>query len=159
MRLRSIGIGFLLVMFAALLWAQSDRASITGTVKDSSSAVLPGVQVLVTNVDTNEEQTTTTDAAGFYRVGNLPIGNYTVRFSKDRFKTLDREGVTLLISQIAEIDAQLQIGAKSETVEVTSAAPVLQTSDAVVSANLDNQAVTDLPLNVQGSRNLSNFMF
>src|SRR5208282_2133318 len=159
MKSRNIVGALVLVLFAALLWAQSDLATITGTVKDPSSAVLPGAQILVTNVGTNEVQTTTTDAAGFYRVGDLPIGNYTISFSKKGFKTLDRKGITLLISQVAEINATLPVGGMHETVEVSGAAPILQTADAVVSTNLTNDAVSELPLNVQGSRNLSNFMF
>jgi hypothetical protein len=141
------------------IFAQSDRASITGTVKDPTSAVLPGVQVRVVNVGTNQTQTTVTDAQGFYRVINLPIGEYAVNFSRTGFKSVERTGITLLISQMAEIDAVLQVGAAAETIEVSGQAPVLQTTDSVVSTNLNNQAVSELPLNVQGSRNLSNFMF
>ena len=89
------------------LFAQSDRATITGTVKDPSSAVLPGVRVQVINTGTDAMQTTATDAQGFYRVENLPVGTYTVSFSAAGFKTLERKGITLLISQVAEIDASL----------------------------------------------------
>jgi len=142
-----------------LLFAQSDRATITGTVKDPSSAVLPGVQVRVTNVGTNDVQVAITDNTGSFRVGNLPIGDYAVSFSKEGFKTLDRRGITLLISQVAEINAALQVGAKNETVEVTGQAPILQTEDAGVSTNLTNEAVSELPLNAQGSRTLAGFMF
>jgi hypothetical protein len=141
------------------LFAQSDRATITGTVRDTSSALVPGVQVLVNNTGTNATEATTTDSAGEYRVGNLPIGSYTVSFSRAGFRTLERKGISLLISQVAEIDATLQIGETSETVEVTSAAPILQAEDSTLSTNLNNKAVSELPLNVQGSRNLSNFMF
>ncbi|MGD0914586.1 MAG: carboxypeptidase-like regulatory domain-containing protein, partial [Terracidiphilus sp.] len=84
------------------LFAQSDRATITGTVKDPSSAVLPGVRVQVINTGTDAMQTTATDAQGFYRVENLPVGTYTVSFSAAGFKTLERKGITLLISQVAE---------------------------------------------------------
>lgn len=150
---------FLALAMAAPLCAQSDRATIVGTVKDASSAVIPGVQVRVTNVGTNAVVNTTTDHAGFYRAINLPIGSYNVSFSRSGFKTFDLKGITLLISQVAEIDATLQVGGTTETVEVTSAAPILQTEDSTLSANLNNEAVSELPLNVQGSRNLSNFMF
>lgn len=149
----------LILALATVAFAQSDRATITGTVKDVTSAVLPGVRVRVANIGTNYVQTTTTDNDGVYRVGNLPIGDYTVNFSKDGFKSLDRKGLTLLVSQVAAIDAVLQVGTKSETVEVTAAAPVLQSEDAAVSTNLTNEAVSALPINVQGSRNLSQFMF
>jgi len=144
---------------AGPMFAQSDRATIAGTVKDSSSAVLPGVLVRVTNTGTNEVQTATTDPTGSYRLGNLAVGNYTVSFVKSGFKTLERKGVVLLISQVAEIDAGLQVGGTTETVEVTTENPILQTEDAAVSTNLNAEAVSELPLNVQGSRNLSNFIF
>src|ERR1700733_12156833 len=150
---------FIALGMAGSMFAQSDRATITGTVKDASSAVLPGVQIHVTNQGTDEVQTTTTDNAGSYRVGNLPVGNYVVTFSKNGFKTLDRKGITLLISQVEEIDVALQVGGATETVEVISSSPILQTEDSAVSTNLNGEAVSELPLNVQGSRNLSNFIF
>ena len=115
--------------------------------------------VRITNLGTNEVKTAITDGSGLYRVGNLTIGNYAVSFSRSGFKTLDRKGITLLTSQVAEIDAVLEVGGATESVEVTSAAPILQTEDSTLSANLNNEAVSELPLNVQGSRNLSNFMF
>jgi hypothetical protein len=149
----------LALAMAVPIFAQSDRATIVGTVKDASSAVIPGVQVTATNVGTGEVRTTTTDNAGFYRVQNLPIGHYSVSFSKNGFETLERQGLTLLISQVAEIDVTLQVGATTETVEVTAATPILQADDSQVSTNLDAEAETELPLNVQGSRNLSNFIF
>ena len=144
---------------AGALHAQSDRGAITGTVKDASSAVVPGVEVRVTNPATNETWTAASDNLGIYRVENLPVGTYTVSFAKAGFKNLDRPGVTLLIGQVAEIDASLQVGGATETVEVSGAPPLLQTQDSTVSSNLDSQAVSELPLNVQGSRNLSNFIF
>lgn len=144
---------------AAPLFAQSDRASITGTVKDASSAVVPGVEVRVTNLGTNVMQTTLTDNAGLYRVENLPIGRYAVSFAKTGFKRLDHGNITLLISQVAEVDVTLEVGSTTETVEVTTAPPILQTENTTVSTNLNSEAVSELPLNVQGSRNLSNFIF
>ena len=139
--------------------AQSDRATITGTVRDSSQAVLPGVQVTVTNTGTNRIVVMTTNSTGAFQVGGLPIGNYAVSFSKAGFKTFERKGITLLISQVVELDPVLQVGGSTETVVVTSAAPLLQTENTAVGTNLDSEAVSELPLNVQGSRNLSNFIF
>jgi len=154
---------FFVALFVCALatsaFAQSDLATIAGTVKDSSSAVLPGVQVKIVNTGTNNTKTVVTDATGFYRVGQLPIGTYALTFSKAGFKTLERKGVTLMISQVVSIDAELNVGGSTEVVEVTAAPPILQTEDAAISTNLNNEAVSELPLNVQGSRNLSNFMF
>lgn len=149
----------LVLTLAATAWAQSDLATVAGTVKDSTLAVLPGVQVKIVNTGTNESRMAVTDAAGFYRIGQLPIGNYTMTLSKAGFRPLERKGLTLMISQVAEIDGTLIVGGSTETVEVTAAPPILQTEDASISTNLNNEAVSELPLNVQGSRNLSNFMF
>ncbi|MDR3762792.1 MAG: carboxypeptidase regulatory-like domain-containing protein [Acidobacteriota bacterium] len=158
-RVQALACLLVLLLCCGTLLAQSDRATITGTVKDATSAVLPGVQVRITNTGTNDTQITTTDSLGNYRAGNLPIGDYMVTFSRDGFKSFERKGLRLLTSQVAEIDATLQVGSAAQVVEVTAATPVLQTEDAVVSTNLTNEAVAELPMNVQGSRNLSNFMF
>jgi hypothetical protein len=156
---RSLALLLFCVFLTALACAQSDRASINGVVKDPSSAVLPGVQVRAINIETNATQTTTTDNQGFYKIINLPIGSYTITFSKDGFRPVERKRITLLISQVAEISVALPVGGTTETVEVTGETPILQTTDPSVSTNLDNKAVSELPLNVQGSRNLSNFIF
>ena len=153
------GIVLVCCAMAATAFAQSDRATIAGTVKDTTSGVLPGVQVTVTNVGTDQAEVATTDNMGYYRVGNLSVGAYKVSFAKPGYKDLERTGLTLLISQVAEIDATLQVGGATETVEVSSAAPILQTEDSSVSTNLNSDAVSELPLNVAGSRNLSNFIF
>jgi hypothetical protein len=154
---------FLLVSIALFMagsvFAQSDRATITGTVTDVNSAVVPATRVVVTNVGTGVAITTTTDNYGLYIVGNLPIGSYMVSFTKGGFKILDRKGITLLIGQVAEIDAALEVGGATETVEVTGEAPILQTEDSVQSTNLTGEAVSELPLNVNGARTLANFMF
>lgn len=152
-------LGLFALAIAPPIFAQSDRATIVGTIKDSLSAVIPGVQVQVTNVGTNAVENTTTDSTGFYRVGNLPVGSYAVSFTKAGFKTVERKGLTLLVSQVAEVNAMLQVGGATETVEVTSATPILQSDDSQVSSNLNAEAQAELPLNVSGSRNLSNFIF
>jgi hypothetical protein len=155
----------LFVFLALIPWrcpfAQSDRATIVGTVKDAAAAVsdpaCKGAR------DQRGHQRSRDHDHGQHRLlpgnGNLPIGSYTVSIAKAGFKTLERKGITLLISQVAEIDATLQVGGATESVVVTSAAPILQTEDSTLSSNLNGEAVSELPLNVQGSRNLSNFMF
>lgn len=159
MRINRVVTILLLILSAAVLWAQSDRATINGQVKDATGAVVPGVEVTVTNVGTNEVRKVTTNDIGLYTIPNLPIGTYSLSLAKAGFKSFERKGLTLAVSQVAEIDVVLTTGAVSEVIEVNTAPPVLQTEDSTVSANLNNQAVTELPLNVSGSRNLSNFMF
>lgn len=159
MKKKGIIAGLLLILSAAVLWSQSDLATINGQVKDASGAVVPGVQVTVTNTGTNEVRVLSTSDTGLYSVPDLPVGTYRLSFAKAGFKTFERRGLILAVSQVAEINVVLAMGAVSEVVEVTSAPPVLQTEDSTVSSNLNNQAVSELPLNVSGSRNLSNFMF
>jgi hypothetical protein len=150
---------FISALAGAPILAQSDRAAITGTVKDVTSAVIPGVQVRVTDIGTNVTQTVTTDNGGLYRVGNLPIGSYKVQFFHVGFKTLDRTGITLLIGQVVEMNVSLAAGSTSETVQVTGEPSQLETETTSIGTNLNAQAVSELPENVQGSRNLSNFLF
>lgn len=139
--------------------AQSDRASITGTVKDASGAVIADAKIVVTNVATNTATTTTTNNLGTYTVLNLPIGQYQLTVSKNGFGTYDRTGIGLSISQVAELNVVLKVGGTAETVTISEDAPLLQTQTDSISTNLRNEAITELPLNVQGGRNLSNFMF
>src|SRR5689334_13561868 len=159
--MKSIGWRLLLIVLLCRLpvAAQSDRASITGVVQDSSGAVAPGVSVVATNVDTGAQVKTTTNDLGLYNLLNLPIGSYKVAFSKSGFKTFEREGLVLLVSQVAQVDVALQIGTTSEAIVVTANSPILQTQTSGLSTNLTNDAVTDLPLSVEGGRSLSAFMF
>ncbi len=158
MKSRLFALGLTLFLTAGLA-AQSDRASITGTVKDATGAVIPEVEVTATNVATNVQSSATTNNLGLYSILNLPIGQYTLKFSRTGFKTYERKGLTLLVSHIAEIDATLDVGAVAETVIVTEDAPVLQTQTAALTTNMRSAVVSELPLNVQGGRNLSSFMF
>ena len=149
-----------MVTLATVALAQSDRASITGTVTDQSGAVVPNVQVTATNVGTNVSSSATTNSQGLYTILNLPIGQYTLTFSKNGFSKFERKGITLLVTQIAEINARLNVGAASEVVTVVENASVLQTETAAIGTNLTNNVVSELPLNVgNGGRNLSSFMF
>jgi hypothetical protein len=153
----SLSLVLFLLLGAAL--AQSDRASITGTVKDSSGAVVSGVTVTVTNDGTNLLSSATTNSLGIYSILNLPIGQYTIKFTKSGFAVNERNGIVLQVSQRAEIDSVLKVGAASEVVMVTEDAPVLQTQSASLTTNLTNSVVTELPLNVQGGRNITAFLF
>jgi len=148
-----------LLLTAGEMLAQSDRAAITGTIKDSSGAVVPGAQVTVTNAGDDIDASTTTNAMGVYSALNLPIGRYRLACSKEGFKKYERSDINLTISQVAEIDAVLIIGPSTETVAVTRDAPLLQTQTSTISTNLGNAAISELPLNVQGGRNLAAFMF
>jgi hypothetical protein len=139
--------------------AQSDRATITGTVKDASGALVQGARLTATDVNNNLRSTGGTNGAGRFTLLDLPIGQYTLVCTKDGFERYTRSGLHLAISEASEIDIVLTIGSKAEAVTVIGDASQLQTQTSSISTNLDNAAVTELPLNVQGGRNLSAFMF
>jgi Carboxypeptidase regulatory-like domain len=155
---------FALLLFASLLssvslLAQTDRATIVGTVTDSSGAVIPGVNVAATNTQTKVETTATTNDTGFYRILNLPIGEYSISFTKQDFQTLERKGIDLSIGQVAEINVSLAIGKLAQAVQVTAAAPILQSQTSDLGSTMGNQAVNDLPLDITGGRELENFAY
>ena len=149
----------LLLSAVGELLAQSDRASITGTIKDSSGAVIQGVQVSVTDHENTFSENALTNKFGVYRVLNLPIGQYTLMCAKTGFKTYERSGINLAISQAAEINIVLPVATKEETIEVTRDAALLDTQTSSISTGVGNEAVNELPLNVQGGRLLSTFIF
>jgi L-alanine-DL-glutamate epimerase-like enolase superfamily enzyme len=108
------------------LLAQGDRGVITGTVKDSSGAVMPGAQVTAIHSATNVSYKANTTASGDFTVPSLPVGAYQVRIECQGFKTNVRENVMLTAGGTLRVDAQLEVGAMQQTVEVTANAQMLQ---------------------------------
>ena len=127
--------------------AQQSTADILGTVTDPDGSVVPSALVLVQNVETQATRTTQTDIDGAYVVNDLAVGNYSVTITAKGFKTFAVPSLALSGSDRARVDAQLQIGEVSQTVSVGGQAPALQTDTAVMSQNINNTAVQDLPLN------------
>ncbi|HET8549217.1 MAG TPA: carboxypeptidase regulatory-like domain-containing protein, partial [Bryobacteraceae bacterium] len=151
----------LLVLLATVLvtWAQQDRGTFTGTVTDQSGSLVPNVKVTVVNTETNATYETVTNEVGQYRVPNLPIGTYRLTFESSGFKAHVREGVTLNIAAVTRIDAVMQVGATSESIEVTAEAPLLQTETPEVGTVLNTRQVVDLPLGFGGGRYAENFAY
>ena len=147
------------VVLATTLFGQGDRGTFTGTVTDPAGAVVPNVRLSVINTQTNATFRTVTNEAGQYTIPNLPVGQYRIRFEADGFKATVREGLTLNVAQVARIDAALQVGSVSESVEVTAEAPLLQTQTPEVGTLLNNRTVTDLPLGFSGGRYAENFAY
>jgi len=107
--------------------SQSRTGSIVGTVTDTSGAVVPGTTVRVTNVRTGEVVTEMTGNVGEYVALNLLYGEYKVTAEKPGFKTAMRPGLTLQIGQTLKMDLTLEPGAVTQNVQVTGAAPLLDT--------------------------------
>jgi len=131
--------------------AQSDRATIVGTVTDPTGAVTPGAKVKAVNLATNVERATETTAAGDYTVPQLTIGTYRGEITAPGFKTFVRPDVILTAGITVRVDAALTVGAISESVSVTGKIQALQTDSSRVATAITNRFVEDLPLVVGGA--------
>ena len=139
-----VGVAFLCL---TPLYAQVDTGSITGTVTDTSGAVVSGARVTLINVDTGTALTTTTGSDGVYKFSPVRIGTYKLDTSSQGFKTVTQAGIKVDVGANVVVDFSLNPGSTTETVEVTAAAPVLQTQDASVGQVVDQRNVNNLPLN------------
>lgn len=126
--------------------AQVLYGSVTGTVTDQSGAIVPTAQVTVTNEATGLKRQTTTDAAGTYRVLDLPQGNYTIDVAANGFKPLKMTNISVAIGQVNAQDLQLQVGTSTQEVTVEGAIEVMQTQKADVHTEITSYAVQNLPL-------------
>jgi hypothetical protein len=149
---------FLLLGFSVALWAQSDRGAIKGTVTDPTGAVVPGVEVVAVNLNTGVRTTAPSNEVGLYSILNLPVGTYSITFSREGFKKFDRTGIQLAVAQVIQLDVVLQMGSTSEHVTVTGDVPMLQTATSEVGTNLKSSVVQDLPLS-GGSRQMEMFAY
>src|SRR5579862_8048148 len=131
----------------AAAFAQDNTASISGQVLDASGAAVPGARVVVHHVQTGQDRATSTAESGNYTVPLLPVGDYEVTAEHDGFKKSVQTGITLQIDQHARVDFQLQVGAASDSIQVTSEMPLTQTDTSSVGSVIDNQKVTEMPLN------------
>ena len=135
--------------FAGVLtpaWCQEVTAGIVGTISDPSGAPIKGGAVTATDTDRGTMWTAITSDSGSYSLLRLPVGTYTVKVTAPGFQSAQQSSVTLVLNQTARIDVQLKVGKVSETVEVSGAAPVLQTESTEVSTLLDSNTLTSLPL-------------
>src|SRR5262245_4616774 len=106
--------------------AQEFRGAVTGRIVDASGAVLPGVTVTATNVATNVVSTRTSNAEGFYAVGYLTPGTYTVVAELSGFKKLSRGGIEIRVGDRLVLDLRMELGAMEETVTVLAGSPLLE---------------------------------
>src|ERR1700728_4040695 len=115
------------LIFPALSPAQQVTAAITGRVTDASGATVPGANVVATDKDRGTEWPTTTNADGVYNLPRLPIGSYSLKVEHAGFQVSQVQSIVLDMNQVARIDVALQVGNVTQTVEVPSSAPLLQT--------------------------------
>src|SRR5437764_11323432 len=109
--------------------AQNVNATINGIITDPSGAGIAGARVTARDLDRGTVFPTVTANDGAYSLPRLPIGRYQVRVESSGFQSAVQSNIVLVLNQVAKVDLQLQVGSTSSTVEVTSAAPVLQTEN------------------------------
>src|SRR5229473_8460209 len=136
-----------LLCSAAPLRAQVDAGSILGTVSDASGGSVRGATVTLTNEGTNASLATTTSADGTYKFSPVRIGSYKITATLQGFQTITQRNVVVNVGQDVVVDFTLKPGSVSETVEVASTIPVLETQDASVGQVIDSRNVDSLPLN------------
>ncbi len=148
----------LLTCFCASLWAQEFRATITGRLTDESGGAIPGATVQATNIDTNEVASATSDAQGVYTIPFLRPGSYTLTAESTGFKKYNRGGITLQVSQTAGVNITMEVGAVTESVNVTAETPLLETEKADRGGVVTTQQVEELPLNARNPYLLGSMM-
>jgi hypothetical protein len=144
-------IAIFIVLVAALLATSSalaqSTATVQGTVSDSKGAVLPNATVVVRNKSTSAERTTQTDSEGNYQVAALPVGVYQIEVKVQGFKTQVADQVTLEVAKTIVQNFQMDVGALSEQVLVSSDVPVIETTTTSVGTVINQRTVQEIPLN------------
>jgi hypothetical protein len=148
------GLLCVLLLSNGTLKAQQASGSVVGTITDNGGAVVPNATVTLTNIDTGDTRTANSNGSGDYQFIDLVPGNYKVDVALTGFKHFTRLNVVVQVQGSTRVDAALQVGDVSQTVEVSSAPPLLETQQATVGQMVTGRAVTELPLNGRNVFNL-----
>jgi hypothetical protein len=150
LRSLSIALGLFVFSFAAL--AQSDRGTITGTVSDSTGAVVPNAPIEAKNVETGALYPAASSSTGNYTLSQLPAGTYEMSVSVTGFKKYVRTNIVLPVAQTLRLDIPLEVGATGEAITVSAEATLLKTESGELSHNISTNTLDDLPvLQIGGS--------
>lgn len=142
---RTLHLAACLLAAVSLVHAQSFTASVRGTVTDASGAAVPGARVMVTSVQRGTTSATNTDEAGRYAVSALQPGNYTVTIEAQGFNRFLSSAFTLTVQQQQTVNALMQVGDVSTTVEVTGSAELVNTTIANLGQVIENKYIISLP--------------
>jgi hypothetical protein len=159
MRRIAVSVFVVLLSFAMIgttAWAQATTAQISGTVKDQSGAVLPGVEITATQTATGAKRTAVSNETGNYVLASLPLGPYMLEASLPGFKGYVQSGIVLQVDASPTINVVLQVGQVTDQVEVQANAALVETHSSGLGTVVDNQRVVELPLN---GRNITELVF
>jgi hypothetical protein len=135
-----------LLGLVGFLPAQITTTTLVGTVTDKTGAVVVDARVTATNIGTNFQRSVKTNAQGEYRIEFLPVGEYSLAVEAPSFKKFLQTGVTLEIGQTARVDVSLAVGSTGEIIEITAAAPLVNTSTPELGRTVENKEIVDLPI-------------
>jgi hypothetical protein len=140
-------LGALLCLSLASAWAQISTGTIVGVVEDSTGAVIHNAEVTLRQTATGEARQVRTTGSGEFNVPFLQIGPYTVTAGAGGFKTKTLSGLTLQVDQTVNLRITLEVGAATETVEVTGSAPLVDSATSSLGQVIENKQILDMPLN------------
>ena len=144
------------ILSLAMLYGQSEMASVTGVITDSAAAVMPGVSVTIRNIDTNEPRTISTNAEGYYTITNLPPGSYELTAERAGFRKYQQTKIVLEVGQTLRMDIKLELGSVSETVSVQASVAALNTENGSIKGDvIVHEEIQDLPMNGRDFTELS----
>src|SRR5690242_16325146 len=146
--------GILLACNPFLLAQTAGTGALTGTVTDSSGAVVPNATVTATSVDTGQARMATTGPDGTYSIGLLQPGNYRVKFEAAGFKAVEIPSATVTVTETAVLDRTLEVGAQEQTVTVASEVETIQAASSALGTVATARTVTELPLSTRNYTNL-----
>ena len=141
---------FCLFVLTSVMFAQNDRGTITGEIKDQGGAIVPGAPVVATNAGTGAESRTTSTGTGNFTIPSLPAGTYSLSVEVKGFKKFVQENIGINVSITNRVDVVLQVGAATDTVTVTAEAAQLKTESAEQSTIIETDRINALPLNFGG---------
>ena len=146
-----IGIIGVITLAGGLVFGQNFSGAISGFVRDSTGAVIPGTTVTAKHTETGLTRTVQTGEEGSYTMPALPVGDYEVTAEKPGFKAQVRQGITLVVAQEAVVNLTLDVGDLKEQITVTEEAQIVNTTMSSTSGLITGEQVKDLPLIVSSS--------
>ena len=152
--LHVLGATLIVLLLSLTAFSQGSTGHIVGTITDANGGAVTGATVTILDVQRGTSRPLTTDESGAFNAPNLTPGEYKVRAEFRGFKTIERQNVALGVGQELRVDLTLQPGEQTQTITVTEAVPLVETTNAELGGTLQNAVINDLPLNGRNFENL-----